>query len=104
MDYTTITVRNTMASTKPAALVFSNGESVEILDGLDGNALRGIARVLNRAAEQADEYNSELYATHGASSFSLSYELEWDGETKKWPSDGFSRTGVETLTPKESSK
>lgn len=99
MSYSFLTVRDTIsAPTKPAALVFSNGDTVQILDGLDGDALRGMARVLNRAAEHADEYsiiNEDV--GHSASSFSLSYEFEWDNETKSWPSDNFDSRGREAI-------
>tara|TARA_R110000787_G_C13193449_1_gene423246 strand:+ start:49 stop:375 length:327 start_codon:yes stop_codon:yes gene_type:complete len=94
MNYTTLTVRDCISSMKPAALVLANGDNVQILDGLDGEALRGMARVLLRAADHSDEYNA-TFASHGASSFSIGYEVEWDSETKAWPSDNFSRKGEE---------
>jgi hypothetical protein len=98
MSYSNIVVRNSISAMEPAALVFANGDNIEILDGLDGNALRGIARMLNRAAEHADEFADTANVNGGAGNFSLAFEIEWNGGVQAWPSDHFDRDGREIVS------
>tara|TARA_R110000744_G_scaffold314721_1_gene421739 strand:+ start:533 stop:856 length:324 start_codon:yes stop_codon:yes gene_type:complete len=86
-SYTTVTVKETISSVAASASIFiQHGDSHIALDGLDGKALRGLATMLIRAADIADDCG-DLSAESGPSKFSLSYEFEWWGQFTPWSVD-----------------
>lgn len=83
MPKTTISVTPSLSSTKPVALQWEqNGEFVGV-DGVDGDMLRGLALMLTRAADLADDLYKHS-ESHGISDFSTSYEIEWTEKTGEW--------------------
>ena len=86
MEYTAISVRTSITSLLPAAIVVEHGGEKIALDGVGAEALRRIARMFTRAAEQIED-RGPSEDSHGASDFSLRYEFEWEGQTFPWPAD-----------------
>jgi len=83
VSYTSITVKSSISSIRPAALVVRNGTDKTILDGVTAGMLRGLARVLCRAADHIEERDLHS-ADCGTSGFSMSYEIEWGDDTAQW--------------------
>lgn len=81
--YTTIKIVDTIASGNSCALVVRHGDIHLALDGLDGDAIRGIALMLNRAADLSDT-SAEPSEYHALSEFSLTYQIEWFEEVRPW--------------------
>lgn len=86
--YTTITAREAIgASSGDCCLIIGHGDGGFALDGLDGNALRGIAQMLCRAADLTDSYAQSINDGYGQSKFVTTYEIEWIDQFKPWSLD-----------------
>jgi hypothetical protein len=86
-QYTVFAVKSPIGSTYGTASIFvSHGDTRIALDGLNGRSLRGLAKMLNQAADIADdcEVTNEL---SGAADFSVSYEFEWGDQFQPWSLD-----------------
>jgi hypothetical protein len=86
-QYTNFAVKSTIGShIGTASLFVQHGAARLALDGLDGRSLRGLARLLNQAADIADD-SQVTSDPSGAADFSVSYEFEWGEQFRPWSLD-----------------
>ena len=83
-QYTTFTVRSSIASMHPGAIVVQNGNRITALDGVTPDMLRGLAFAFASAADLM-ERGEDRNSSHGPSSLSIGYEIEWTENIGAWP-------------------
>jgi hypothetical protein len=86
-QYTVFAVKKPIGSTYGTASIFvSHGDTRIALDGADGRSLRGLAKMLNQAADMADDCDV-MDEPSGTADFSVSYEFEWGNQFRPWSLD-----------------
>jgi hypothetical protein len=86
-QYTVFAVKSPIGSTYGMASIFvQHGDTRIALDGADGRSLRGLAKMLNQAADIADD--CELTGEpSGTTDFAVSYVFEWGDQLRPWSLD-----------------
>lgn len=83
IERTRFTVRTTIGSLRPGAIVVESNGGRLALDGVTPEMLIGLARMIERSAELLREEN--LGEEHGVTDVSISYDIEWSDDTRPVP-------------------